>query len=80
LKRAVWEVLQLLSSGVSQRRIALLLHLHRTTVARKLAYLARVSEDRQNRRTWCTTKKKEGLEQHLAVYRDFHNRILLGGA
>ena len=29
------------------------------------------------RRTWCTTKKKECLEQHLAVYLDFHNRVLI---
>jgi hypothetical protein len=29
------------------------------------------------RRSWCTTKKKERLEQHLAVYMDFHNRVLL---
>ena len=41
------KVFQLLSSGVSLRRIALLLNLHRTTVARKLDFLARVSEERQ---------------------------------
>lgn len=35
------EVAQLLSSGVSQRRIALLLHITRVTVARKLAFLAK---------------------------------------
>ena len=43
------EVFQLLSSGVSQRRIALLLNIHRTTVSRKLAFLARVSKERQHR-------------------------------
>lgn len=41
------QVYQLLSSGVSLRRIALLLNIHRTTVARKLAFLARVSKERQ---------------------------------
>jgi transposase-like protein len=46
-RRANPQVFQLLSSGVSQRRIALLLNLHRTTVARKLAFLARVSQERQ---------------------------------
>ena len=47
-RRANPQVFQLLSSGVSLRRIALLLNLHRTTVARKLAFLARVSEERQH--------------------------------
>ena len=46
-RRANPHILQLLSSGVSQRRIALLLNLHRTTVARKLAFLARVARERQ---------------------------------
>jgi transposase-like protein len=41
------EVAKLLSSGVSQRRIALLLHIHRITVARKLTFLARAAEQRQ---------------------------------
>lgn len=48
-RRANPQVYQLLSSGVSLRRIALLLNLHRTTVARKLAFLARVSLERQHR-------------------------------
>jgi hypothetical protein len=39
--------------------------------------MLRANINRLFRRTWCTTKKKERLEQHLAVYLDFHNRILL---
>jgi transposase-like protein len=39
--------------------------------------MLRANINRLVRRTWCTTKKKEGLEQHLAVYMDFHNRVLL---
>ena len=39
--------------------------------------MLRANINRLFRRTWCTTKKKERLEQHLAVYMDFHNRILL---
>jgi transposase-like protein len=42
--------------------------------------MLRANINRLFRRTWCTTKKKECLEQHLAVYMDFHNRILLAGA
>jgi hypothetical protein len=42
--------------------------------------MLRANINRLFRRTWCTTKKKEGLEQHLAVYMDFHNRVLLQGA
>ena len=42
--------------------------------------MLRANINRLFRRTWCTTKKKERLEQHLAVYMDFHNRILLAGA
>jgi transposase-like protein len=41
--------------------------------------MLRANVNRLFRRTWCTTKKKERLEQHLAVYMDFHNRILLSG-
>lgn len=29
------------------------------------------------RRTWCTTKKIEALSDHLAIYVDFHNSVLL---
>jgi hypothetical protein len=28
------------------------------------------------RRTWCTTKKADCLAHHLALYADFHNRVL----
>ena len=28
------------------------------------------------RKTWCTTKKIQALEDHLALYVDFHNRVL----
>ena len=39
--------------------------------------MLRANINRLFRRTWCTTKKKECLEDHLAVYMDFHNRVLL---
>lgn len=29
------------------------------------------------RKTWCTTKKMERLRDHISIYVDFHNRILL---
>src|SRR6185369_5746262 len=45
-RRANPEVAKLLCSGVSQRRIALLLKITRVTVARKLAFLAKGSEQR----------------------------------
>jgi transposase-like protein len=41
--------------------------------------MLRANINRLFRRSWCTTKKKEGLEQHLALYVDFHNRVLLKG-
>jgi hypothetical protein len=40
--------------------------------------MLRANINRLFRRTWCTTKKPERLEQHLAVYMDFHNRVLVG--
>lgn len=40
--------------------------------------MLRANINRLFRRTWCTTKKKEGLERHLWVYLDFHNQVLLG--
>jgi hypothetical protein len=43
------QVFKLLCSGVSMRRTALLLNLHRITVSRKLAFLALVSQERQAR-------------------------------
>ena len=41
--------------------------------------MLRANINRLFRRTWCTTKKVERLEQHLWVYMDFHNRVLLPG-
>lgn len=41
--------------------------------------MLRANINRLFRRTWCTTKRKERLEDHLAVYMDFHNRILIQG-
>jgi hypothetical protein len=46
-RRANPVVFKLLCSGMSLRRIALLLNIHRKTVARKLAFLAQVSRERQ---------------------------------
>jgi len=43
------QVFKLLCSGVSMRRTALLLNIHRITVSRKLAFLAKVSRERQER-------------------------------
>lgn len=39
--------------------------------------MLRANVNRLIRRTWCTTKKLECLEDHLAVYIDFHNRVLV---
>ena len=39
--------------------------------------MLRANINRLFRRTWCTTKKKERLAQHLTVYLDFHNRVLI---
>lgn len=38
----------------------------------------RANINRLFRRTWCTTKKKERLQDHMDLYRDFHNRHLTG--
>ena len=38
--------------------------------------MIRANINRLFRRTWCTTKKKECLQDHLDLYLDFHNRIL----
>jgi hypothetical protein len=38
--------------------------------------MLRANINRLFRKTWCTTKKKERLEQHLAVYMHFHNTVL----
>jgi transposase-like protein len=39
--------------------------------------MLRANINRLFRRTWCTTKKAACLRQHLAVYVDFHNTVLL---
>lgn len=31
---------------------------------------------RLTRRSWCTTKKLEALDDHIALYTEFHNRVL----
>lgn len=36
----------------------------------------RANINRLFRRTWCTTKNKDRLQDHLDLYADFHNRIL----
>lgn len=38
--------------------------------------MLRANVNRLFRKTWCTTKKMEGLTDHLWLYMDFHNRIL----
>ena len=40
--------------------------------------MLRANINRLFRRTWCTTKKISELENHLAIYMDFHNRVLVG--
>ena len=39
--------------------------------------MLRANINRLFRRTWCTTKKRECLEQHLTLYMAFHNMVLL---
>jgi hypothetical protein len=38
--------------------------------------MLRANMNRLLRRTWCTTKTIRGLKEHLAIYVDYHNRIL----
>ncbi len=38
--------------------------------------MLRANMNRLARRTWCTTKNLKGLEDHLWIYVDFHNREL----
>ena len=40
--------------------------------------MLRASINRLFRRTWCTSKKIEALADHIALYVDFHNRVLTG--
>ncbi len=39
--------------------------------------MLRANINRLFRRTWCTTKKAERLRQHLEVYMEFHNTVLI---
>jgi hypothetical protein len=43
------------------------------------AAMFRANVNRLIRKTWCTTKKKESLAAHLAIYMDYHNREILKG-
>ena len=38
--------------------------------------MLRANVNRLFRKTWCTTKKKERLQDHLDLYLDFHNEFL----
>ncbi len=40
--------------------------------------MLRANLNRLFRRTWCTTKKRERLRDHLDLYVSFHNRVLIG--
>ncbi len=40
--------------------------------------MLRANINRLVRRTWCTTKKIPQLANHLAIYIEYHNRVLLG--
>mgnify|MGYP001587955095 FL=1 len=42
------------------------------------AAMFRANINRLFRKTWCTTKKAERLLDHIAIYADYHNRILTG--
>ena len=41
--------------------------------------MLRANLNRLFRRTWCTTKTKQGLLDHLALYVQFHNEVLTSG-
>lgn len=41
--------------------------------------MLRANLNRLLRRTWCTTKTIRGLEDHLAIYVNYHNRVLTKG-
>ena len=40
--------------------------------------MLRANMNRLFRKTWCTTKNKQGLLDHLAIYVRFHNELLTG--
>lgn len=39
--------------------------------------MLRANINRLFRRTWCTTKRRDRLDDHIAIYIDFHNRELV---
>jgi hypothetical protein len=39
--------------------------------------MLRANLNRLFRRTWCTTKTVQGLEDHLSIYADYHNRQII---
>lgn len=41
--------------------------------------MLRANINRLFRRTWCTTKKIDGLIEHIAIYSESHNRRILDG-
>lgn len=41
--------------------------------------MLRANINRLFRRTWCTTKRADRLNAHIAIYVDYHNRFLTGG-
>jgi len=41
--------------------------------------MLRANVNRLIRRTWCTTKRIDRLVDHVTIYADFHNRVLLKG-
>jgi hypothetical protein len=41
--------------------------------------MLRANLNRLFRRTWCTTKKPEGLIDHLSLYVTYHNEVLIRG-
>lgn len=41
------------------------------------AAMIRGNVNRLFRRTWCTTKRKDRLAAHLAIYIDYHNTVLI---
>jgi len=39
--------------------------------------MLRANVNRLIRRTWCTTKRIDRLVDHLTIYADYHNRLLI---
>jgi hypothetical protein len=42
--------------------------------------MLRANLNRLFRRTWCTTKNPQGLEDHISLYVRYHNEVLLGSS